>query len=408
MPVTGPLRKAVHLTSVHPVTDTRIRAKECATLAEAGWQVVLVAPHEGPDAPDGVRLHRLPPPGNRLMRFLRTSLQVYRAARAERGDVYHFHDPELLGVGLVLQWGGARVVYDVHEDAPATMAYKHYMPRAIRPMLAWVISNVERAAARRLSAVVAATPAIRDRFIGSARRVELVQNFPRTEESAFPLSTPYRQRRPWVAYLGVVSRARGIFEMVDAMGRLPPPLGARLQLAGLFSPLTIRQQVSRLPGWRAVDVHGVVGHTEAVRLLDSVRVGLVLLHPERNYLVAYATKMFEYMAAGIPVVASDFPLWRRIVSEAGCGLLTNPLDPDAIAQAIGYLLEHPVEAEAMGERGRRAVQDRFNWETEAVKLLDLYAELRDGDDSLPAAVKPDRATPLTFDALNDSPSHDTV
>lgn len=400
--------KAVHLTSVHPVTDTRIRAKECATLVEAGWEVVLVAPHEGPDAADGVRLHRLPRPGNRLMRFLSTSRQVYKAARAEQGDVYHFHDPELLGVGLALQWGGAQVVYDVHEDAPATMAYKYYISRPFRPVLAWLIDGLEQAAAWRFSAVVAATPAIRDRFSARARRIALVQNFPRIEGSVASRPTPYRERRPWAAYVGVVSEARGIFEMVRAMGQLPAHLGARLQLAGPVSPPSLRERASHLPGWDAVDVHGMVDRAEGGRLLDSVRVGLVLLHPERNYLVAYATKMFEYMAAGIPVVASHFPLWRQIVAEVGCGLLVDPLNPAQIAEAIAYLLEHAAEAEAMGERGRRAVQERYNWESEAAKLLELYAEVRCR--GLIPAAEGGRGTAFkrSRSVLDESPSHDPL
>ena len=84
------------------------------------------------------------------------------------------------------------------------------------------------------------------------------------------------------------------------------------------------------------------------------------------------------MAAGVPVVASDFPLWRRIVGEAGCGLLVDPLDPAAIAGAIRRLLSDPAEAEAMGRRGRAAILDRFAWHTEEAKLLALYSHLDGG------------------------------
>jgi hypothetical protein len=85
--------------------------------------------------------------------------------------------------------------------------------------------------------------------------------------------------------------------------------------------------------------------------------------------------MFEYMAAGIPVIASDFPLWRSIVMGAGCGLLVNPRDPSSIAKAISYLLTHDAEAEAMGKRGRAAVKLQYNWNTEERKLLNFYASL---------------------------------
>ena len=82
--------------------------------------------------------------------------------------------------------------------------------------------------------------------------------------------------------------------------------------------------------------------------------------------------MFEYMAAGIPVLASDFPLWRCIVEEANCGMLVDPLDPEAIAKGMQWFIEHPDEALEMGQSGRRAVEERYNWEKEFPKLQALY------------------------------------
>lgn len=103
--------------------------------------------------------------------------------------------------------------------------------------------------------------------------------------------------------------------------------------------------------------------------------GLVTLAPIPNYIESYPTKLFEYMAAGVPVVASDFPLWRSIVDGAGCGLLVDPADPQQIADAIDWLIDHPEEAARMGENGRRAAHDTYNWQGEASKLRALYAKL---------------------------------
>ena len=110
-------------------------------------------------------------------------------------------------------------------------------------------------------------------------------------------------------------------------------------------------------------------------LLNSARAGLVLLHPRINYVDALPIKLFEYMAVGIPVIASDFPLWRTIVDGANCGILVDPMKPEQIAKAIDWLLDNPREARKMGERGRRAVLERYNWSLEEKKLIELYDKL---------------------------------
>jgi glycosyltransferase involved in cell wall biosynthesis len=112
-----------------------------------------------------------------------------------------------------------------------------------------------------------------------------------------------------------------------------------------------------------------------MQLLATAQVGIVVDHPIPNYIDGYSTKMFEYMLAGLPVVASNFPLWQEIIGEAGCGLMVDPHQPEEVAEAIAWLLTHPDEAQKMGDRGRHAVLERFNWTIEAEKLLGLYSGL---------------------------------
>jgi glycosyltransferase involved in cell wall biosynthesis len=163
--------------------------------------------------------------------------------------------------------------------------------------------------------------------------------------------------------------------MVEMIAILSQPLEARLVLAGNFSPPELEEELRQMPGWHHVDFLGWQYRRGVAQLLAHARVGLALLHPCPHYLESYPVKLFEYMSAGIPVIASNFPLWREIVEGAGCGILVDPMDPKAIATAIRWLSEHPEKAKAMGKRGQESVRRRYNWHTEAKKLTMLYQEL---------------------------------
>jgi glycosyltransferase involved in cell wall biosynthesis len=296
-------------------------------------------------------------------------------ARALRvwAHVYHFHDPELIPIGILLRTLGKRVIYDVHEEVPADMLDKEYLPRWSRALLARIVDVGERFAARGFSGIVAATPAIARRF-PLAHRV-VVQNFPLPSQLAPADGPPYASRAPVAAYVGLINELRGAVEMVHAVGALAARHRVRLVLAGRFAPPALEAQVRALPGWRQVDYRGVLPRAGVGQMLAEARLGLVLFHPRPNHIEAQPNKLFEYMAAGLPVVTSRFPLWQEIVEGTQCGLVVDPLDPQAIAAAMRWLLEHPVEAEAMGARGREAVRERFTWVREEATLLDCYARM---------------------------------
>ena len=367
--------KIVHVTSAHPAFDIRIYHKEIISLTEAGYRIVLIAP-SGPDeqaAGDRVDLRRFRRPRGRLSRFLCSSARILPPALAERGDLYHFHDPELIPLGLLLKLLGRRVVYDVHEHYPLSLLSRPWLPRGMRTIAAGFAGALESVVSRAFDGVVAATPLIAGRFPVS--KTVLVQNY--AVEGAFDavLPIPYEKRPPVVFFMGVLTAARGVREMVEAFGLLPDSSNARLKIAGRIAGKSLADEISRRPGWRRVDFVSQKTPRETAALIGESRVGLLLYHPVPGHLRAQPHKLFEYMSAGIPVVASDIPLWRRIITAADCGLLVDPLDPWAVAAAILWLLDHPREAEEMGRRGREAARRNFNWRTEAAKLVDFYARV---------------------------------
>lgn len=372
--MTEPLR-VVHLAIDHKPLDGRIFEKECRTLAGAGYEVHLVVPGAALELVDGVHFHSYlkSADGIRPLRIFRRLRNAYRAARRLRADLYHFHECGLTPVGLCLKLGGAMVVYDVHEDFPLD-ALALYRGRPLRAVVSFVECWLSEAVGRRVfDGFVAATPAIARRFPRTS--TALVQNYPRLadfppRDGAILASGTFR-----LAYAGGLTAIRGIGEIVAALGLLPPSSSVRLTLLGEFFDERFARQLETMPGWSRVDYFGFQPRGPMVRHLFECQAGLVLFHPDRSHVAAQPNKLFEYMAAGMPVIASDFPLWRQIIEQSGCGILVDPLDPAAIADAIAWTAEHPKEAVAMGERGRAAAMRWWNWERESQRLLGFYAEI---------------------------------
>ena len=365
--------KVVHLSSVHPAGDPRISVKECGALAAAGYDVVYVCPHAADDEVNGVRIRAVPKRRGRLARVALGVWDVWRAALRENADVYHLHDPELLMAGLMLRLTGAAVIYDVHEDLPLQILAKPWIPAPLRRIGSVLATGAEWVFARGMTGVVAATPQISRRF--PQNRTITVQNFAIADELLVGNPTPYGKRPATFVYIGGLARIRGVFEMMAAAALVSRELGARLTLAGLLSHESFRDELAHANGWEQADYRGWLTRSEVARHLDGARAGLLLLHPTRNYLESYPVKAFEYMTAGLPVIMSDFPLWRDLFEEMRCAIFVDPLDPQAIATAMTWILRNPEEAERMGARGKAAALTRFNWQAEAAKLLSLYDSL---------------------------------
>lgn len=367
----------LHVTLAHHRSDTRIFIKEARTLAHhlPHRVVLMVADGEG-DTDHGlgdVFVHDIGrPSGNRFRRTVSGLWRALVAIRRIRPDVVHFHDPELLPLGLLLKVTGVRVVYDVHEDVPQLALNRQWVPRPIRVPAAWILGAIEWLGAQVFDVVVTATPKIAERFPGG--KTVTVQNFPIMLEMTQRKPVPYMERPRSFAYVGGISQLRSAIEMVRAFGVLDEP-DVRFELAGYFSPEDFEDTLRAEAGWRAVTYHGSVNRKQLAALLGNVRAGMVLFYPSPNHVDAQPTKMFEYMSAGLPVIASDFPLWRSIIDGVGCGLLVDPQDPEAIAGALRWMLDHSEKAEAMGQRGRWAVERTYNWDAEAVRLTGAYDAL---------------------------------
>ncbi|WP_112903183.1 glycosyltransferase family 4 protein [Salinibacter ruber] len=367
--------KVVHMTSTHSAHDPRIWKKECQSLARAGYNVTLIAPNERDEFEGDGHIRAVAPYRSRFERLLLTPLRVYGEALREGGDVYHFHDPELLPYAALLSLKGKRVIYDVHENVVKDLAGRTWIPSSLRNTVSRAFDLCDNRISRLFDGIIAATPGIRQRYDQHSVPSITIFNHPVLSELKPDQPVPYQHRSFQAIYVGSLDEWRGIREIVQAIGRLSAKENSSLAIAGTFESRDFRGEVAEEEGWARVDHRGWSTREEVASLMGQSRCGLVVMHDTPSHREALPVKLFEYMSAGLPVIASSIPKWQSIVEEHRCGLVVDPLDIDEIAAAIEWIFEHPEEAEAMGERGREAVEDQFQWSSQGEKLISFYDKI---------------------------------
>jgi len=365
------VQHVVHLTSAHPRYDVRIFLKMCRSLSSAYLVSLVVADGCGDECKDDVDIYDVGAnSGGRLKRMTSVARSVFGKALQLDGDLYHLHDPELMPVGVKLMRRGKKVIFDAHEDLPKQLRSKPYLSGLSRKILPQAASAYESWACSRVSAVIGATPAITKKFSAINQVSETINNFPLLGELSG--SDRHESRLRQVTYVGGMSRIRGIEYLVAAMGFTTDVM---LNLIGEFGDAAFEREVKQKHAFSRINQLGFLGRSEVRDVLARSRAGVVTFLASPNHIDAQPNKMFEYMSAGVPIITSNFPLWREIVKGNKCGICVEPTDAAAIGAAIQYLVDNPNEAREMGQRGRRAVVEKYNWSNEEMKLLALYKQV---------------------------------
>lgn len=367
------------LTSSHPVDYSRFYHREAASLARAGYEVTLVGlDASGPLPPIGVKTV-----GLRVRRHARKQallLELAALARAEQADVYHCLDPWSLAIGLWLKRNRPDVglVYDSTESFPDAFKDRFELPQVVRSLGYTVIRFLEHRAAAVADAVIETNQTRAGRFERLGVRPALVSNYPPLE--LVPESSTARKQ--WVVYTGLISRRRGFDRLVHACTEVLAGFpSARLKVIGQFDPgedieSWTRKYLERSAIAGRVDLLGTLAYEAMFQVLSESLLGVILFQPERrNDYTGLPNKLFEFMASGMAVVASDFPEMNRVVRASGCGWLVDPTDTEGMAQVLVSALGSPARCIELGCRGRKAVLERYNWTLAETALLELYRRI---------------------------------
>ena len=362
--------KIIHLTSAHTRFDTRIYLKMCSSLAKINnYRVnMVVADGKGDELINDVNIYDVGATvGGRFQRMTNTVSKVFNKAIELDGDVYHLHDPELILIGLRL-----KAIFDSHEDVPKQIYSKPYLCGISKIVLSKVIAFFEKVWCEKFDGVITATPSIRDKFLRINHNTIDINNYPMigelcTEEASHSL------KENAICYIGGIARIRGISEIITAIGFFKT--NARLLLCGDYSETDLADKVKLLFGWKKVEELGFLDRAGVRTVMQKSIAGLVTFLPAPNHIDSQPNKMFEYMSAGLPVIASNFPLWVEIIEGNNCGICVDPLKPEAIADAIDFFVNNPQKAAEFGKNGQAAVIKKYNWSIEEKKLLDFYSHL---------------------------------
>ncbi len=367
------MKKVCHLTSVHQRYDVRIFEKECISLANNGFDTYLIVNDDKENEQrQGVSIISTKyNPNNRIKRMIYSGKAILREANKINADIYHLHDPELLSIALNLKNKKKKVIFDSHEDVPGQILGKHWIPKVIRRIISLLYTLYESYVLKRIDAVISVTPHLTNRLEKINKNVVEITNYPKLSST---LKTNYDRKRT-ICFAGCIS-PRWMHEIIIKAVETVP--NVKYIMCGP-EVNNYTERLKNLKGWKQVEYLGVIPHNEVQKVYGQSMIGLAIADYNENVKGNLGTlgntKLFEIMLAGLPVICTDFVLWKKIIDEYQCGIYVQPNNVEEIASAIRYLIDNPNVARNMGENGRKVIFEECNWNIEEKKLIKLYKYL---------------------------------
>ena len=372
--------KICHMTSTHYPKDQRIFYKECISLANAGYEVWLV---EQGDSEEDTGVHIIGTGERnkgRYYRLLVRPAKVYKQAKELDADIYQFHDMELLPYGLKLKRAGKIVVFDYHEDFSSRFAYSDALPGPmfLKRFLSRIYTSYEARAIRSLDGMISVTPHFCERLKRINPNTAMITNYPLTDRGEWAKDPEYQEKSEYIAFAGQISETYRLGHIVESIQDVP---GIRLKLCGPERRSGDLAKILNMDKHHLVDYLGILHYNKVPEFLSNSRASLILYEYNANAGGHLGTlgvnKLFESMLCGVPVICTDFLLWKEIIEQYRCGICVDSYNKKELKDAIIYCIEHPEEAKQMGRRGRKAVLEKYNWNIQAKNLVHFYQGLAD-------------------------------
>lgn len=361
--------KVCHITSVHQRYDSRILKKQCVSLSKAGFEVMLLCADTLQDEyVDGINIISIQHTAkNRVQRFFYSTYLLFKKAVLIDADIYQIHDPELIPVGLKLLKKGKLVIFDSHEDIPNLIKDKEYIPFVFRRLLSFVYIWYEKYALAQFTALLAVNDVIASRLKLFNKKTIVITNYPILIDIC-----SNKEVSKNICFAGAVTPNYLHHNIIDSIGAFPD---LRYCLAGPTTDEYLERLKTKL-NWAQVDYLGKVSYDKVLDIYSKSIIGVAIHDYTSNVNWHKGSlgiiKNFEFMMAGLPLICTDFYVWKEIVETEKCGICVNPHDIKAITKAIEYLLSNPSVAKRMGENGRKAVVEKYNWDIQEISLIKLY------------------------------------
>lgn len=373
--------RVCHLTSTHKSNDQRILVKECVSLKNAGYDVSLIAQGKS------CVLEGIPITGtgeekkSSFYRLLIRPREIYKIARKKKADIYQIHDMELLPYAAKLKRMGYRVIFDCHEDFAPRFSDSDvfHLPKWMMKMAGRAYTAYEKHVIKKLDALISVTPHICDRLRESNAKTVMVTNYPIiVEGNPWAEKTKYCERSDHICFAGQISCVQYALDTV--VKSLQNIDGIYFNIYGPERRAGDMEYLNSIDTHKKIRYYGVLPFYELPKKISNSRMAIATAAYSKDTAGHLGTlgnnKLFEAMLRGIPVIFTDFTLWKQINDKYHFGIPVRHGNVEDMSDAIQYLLDNPDEAERMGKRGREAVLREFNWNTQEKQLITLYSQIK--------------------------------